>query len=347
MKRIGILSILVLFLYSAPVFGQQSTGSGSTLSGKVFTDYYWMAKNHNPDIQGENGFWIRRIYMTHEYTFNEAFSSRVRLEMNSAGDFETSAEMMPTVKDAYLKWQNDRHQIFAGISSTPTWGLTEDVWGYRSVEKSPLDLYDFGSSRDMGLSFKGELGNSGNLNYHLFLGNGNSNKPEINTGKKVMFSLAYNVTEHIVVQGYADYNESGDEPGSRDSFTSQVFAGYQSEQLNIGALYANQQREGLLGAPNRSLDLVSVFANAKFSDTVKGYLRADHMFDPYVGGSDNSYIPFAENAESTFLVGGADISLQENIHLMPNIEAIVYGEGTFGQSPDTDIIPRVTLFYEF
>ncbi|MDZ7680517.1 MAG: hypothetical protein U5J63_02115 [Fodinibius sp.] len=67
---------------------------------------------------------------------------------------------------------------------------------------------------------------------------------------------------------------------------------------------------------------------------------------PDPGGSGNSYIPFAEGVESTFMVAGADILLAEQVHLMPNIEAIAYGEDAFGQTPETDIIPRLTLFYK-
>ena len=342
--RIVYVGILFLFLYTMPTTAQVSIGEDATLSGRVYSDYYRMAQHHNDDIEGKNGFWFRRIYVTYNRDLNESFSTRVRLEMNSAGDFQSDPEMIPNVKDAYLKWDNEDHQILAGISSTPTFGLTEDVWGYRSVEKSPQDLYDYGSSRDFGLAFKGEFGSSDKLNYHLFIGNGNSNKPDINKGKKVMFSLGYDVTDHIVIQGYMDYNSQTNDP---DSYTGQLFGGYRSENLNLGGLYSSQYHEGMLGFSSRTLDLVSVFTNFKISDVAKGYIRADHLFDGYRGGNDNSYIPFAEGVESTFLVGGADFLLSDQIHLMPNIEAIVYGENRQGVSPDTDIIPRLTLFWEF
>lgn len=344
MNRIVVLCTLFLCLFSAQSFAQVSVGEKGELSGNVFMDYYWVAQNHDTDIEGKNGFWIRRIYLTYERQFNEAFSSRVRLEMGSAGDFESDPEMIPNVKDAYLKWQNDNHQILAGISSTPTWGLVEDVWGYRSVEKSPLDLYDFGSSRDFGLSFKGNVDKAGKLKYHFFFGNGNSNKPEIDAGKKFMFSLGYNVTENFVVEGYADWNDSST---GLDTYTAQLFAGYQSKDYNFGALAAYHDSGPLDIANDVGIDLVSVFGNAAFNDNTKVFLRADHLFESYEGGSDNSYIPFAEGVESTFIVGGADVLLADQIHLMPNVEAIVYGKNAFGAAPDTDIIPRLTLFYEF
>lgn len=344
MKRIYFLCLAFLCLLTLKSKAQVSVGDKGELSGLAFADYYWLAHHHNPNLENKNGFWFRRIYLTYDYSFSESFSSRLRLEMNSAGDFESSQEMIPEVKDAYLKWQNERHEITAGISGVPALGLVEDVWGYRSVEKSPLDLYSFTSSRDLGLSFKGRIDTDEKLSYHFFVGNGNSNRPDIDKGKKFMMSLGYNITDHLVVEGYADYNDA---TNGRDHITAQFFAGYQSEDINLGALYAYQQRESLQGMSSSKLDLVSAFSNLAVNESIKVYLRADHLFDPYEGGSDNAYIPFAEGVESTFVVGGLDILLEDQIHLMPNVESIIYGENIEGITPLTDVIPRLTLFYEF
>lgn len=344
MKRTGSLCIVLLCLITTQISAQVTVGEKGKLSGNVFADYYWIAQNNNADLEDKNGFWFRRIYLTYDRQISGAFSSRLRLEMASAGDFESDPKMIPNVKDAYLKWQNDRHQVLAGISSTPTWGLVEGFWRYRSVEKTPLDLYNFGSSRDFGLSFEGKLDKAGKVDYHFFLGNGNSNRPEINKGKKFMLSLGYNITEHIVVEGYADWNN---DPNGLDSYVAQLFAGYRSDKFTIGALGAYRELGSFDDIQEVTLDLASLFTHMSLSDKVRVFLRADHRFDGYTNGSDNSYLPFAEGVESTFMVGGADILIEKNIHLMPNIEAIVYGENAFGQSPDTDIIPRLTLSYKF
>jgi hypothetical protein len=160
MKTSGLLGALLL-LWASTTFAQSNLIKNGEFSGRVYSDYYWMAANHDPDLVGENGFWIRRVYFTYDQEISDAFSARFRLEGNSPGDFSTSAKISPVVKDLYLRWTRGQHQIEAGISSTPTFGLVEDVWGYRSVEKTPLDMQDFASSRDFGLSFEGELDQDG------------------------------------------------------------------------------------------------------------------------------------------------------------------------------------------
>lgn len=344
MKRSALLCLALLFISTSSAWAQVKVGDRGKLSGLVFGDYYWMAQNHNAELEGNNGFWIRRIYLTYDHQISEAFSGRVRLEMDSEGDFVTDSKLEPSVKDAYLKWSNEEHAIIAGISSTPTLGLAEDIWGYRSIEKSPLDLYDFASSRDFGIAFKGNLDEADRLNYHFMFANGNSNSTELNKGKKFMLSLSYDLTDHLVIQGYGDWN---DNPGSTDTYTMQGVMGYMSDNLSVGGLYAHQIRENATIDGDLELDLISVFANARLSQQLKIFSRVDHMFDPNPSGPGNDYLPISDQAESTFIAAGVDVGLHEQVHLMPNIEAVVYGENEEGVQPDTDLIPRLTLFFTF
>lgn len=341
MKYVTLLISIILFAVS-PVSAQVQLGESGTLSGRVFSDYYWFASHHDDAVEGQNGFWFRRVYLTYDREISESFTSRVRLEMSSEGDFLTNAKMSPVVKDLYLRWQNDFHQVTAGLTSTPTWGLVEDVWGYRSVEKTPLDLFDFGSSRDIGLSVRGQFDEQGTLEYQFMIGNGNSNRTELNKGKKVMLSLAYHVTEHIVGQVYGDWNSL---PNEVDIITIQGFLAYRAENMSAGLLYAHQKRT--LPLADLDLDLASVFTNFRLSETAKGFFRVDHSFNPVPGIGSNDYIPINSTTESTFMVGGVDMEVGPDIHLIPNIETIVYGEGPGGTTPSTDLIPRLTLFYRF
>ncbi len=345
MRRIAILCLLFLSISISRSFAQVNVGESSKLSGLVYSDYYWMASSHDESLEGSNGFWIRRIYFTYDHKVNESFSSRLRLEMNGEGDFTTSARMTPVVKDAWLKWENERHQILAGISPTPTFELVRDTWGYRAVEETPLNLQNFGSSRDFGIAAKGTIGEDEKLGYHVMVGNGHGhNGAEIDKGKKLMLSISYQLTDQWVVEVYGDRNSlSGDQSWT----TLQGFAGYRTEDLSFGALYARQHRSRPAPLGDLNLDIASVFARAAFTASTTGFFRVDHMFDPNPAGSNISYIPFSDDAESTLLIGGVDIAIDSGIHLIPNIEAVIYGETPLGNTPKSDLIPRLTLFYQF
>jgi hypothetical protein len=344
MKRIAFICSLLVLLSAYFALAQINVGDSGTIKGTVFGDFYWIPLNHNSDLEGNNGFWFRRIRFTYDRDLSESFSSRFRLDMSSEGDFLTNSSIVPSVKDAYLKWANDAHAVYAGITSVPTWGVIEDVWGYRSVEKTPLDLQGFGSSRDFGIKIQGKIGDEEKVGYNFMLGNGNSNRNELNQGKKFMLAVNYQLTDHWIVEGYGDFNG---QPNNQNIYTAQGFLGYQSDALNFGALYAYQFRNNTLVAGDLNLNLASIFANLQVSNKVTSFLRVDHMFDPNPRGEGIDYIPFSDQAESTLIIAGADILLEDNIHLIPNFESVFYGESALGNTPDTDLIPRITLYYNF
>ena len=81
MRYIYLIGLLFLGLSITQSQAQDSKDKG-TFSGLAFADYYWVSQHHNPNLENQNGFWFRRIYLTHEYSFSDAFSSRLRLVMN-------------------------------------------------------------------------------------------------------------------------------------------------------------------------------------------------------------------------------------------------------------------------
>lgn len=351
MKLIGLVcTILMGALCLNTANAQVNIGDEAKISGTVFSDYYYVAQNHNEDFEGENGFWFRRVRFTYDRTINDNFSARLRLDMSSDGSFgDAASKMTPSVKDAYLKWKKGNHSISVGITPPPIWREVEGAWGYRSLEKSPLDRYGMGSSRDFGISFTGKLGEAEKLDYHFMVGNGNSNRAnEINKGKKFSLSLGYPVTENIYLEVYGDYD---DREGDTDRSVLQGFGSYSTESLTLGVVYAVQNRENartvLTGTEDLSVSLGSVFANFAISDNVIGILRLDHAFDGVPGTDDDDYLPISSATSSTLFIGGLDFEVGPGINLMPNVEAVFYGEDDNGFSPDTDLIPRLTLAYDF
>ncbi len=338
MKRIFWIFLSTIMLCTSLGLAQKK---GVKISGYMFGDFYWVAANHHSDLVDRTGFWFRRIYLTFDYGISDDFSTRLRFEMSSPGDFTTSAKMSPSVKDAYLKWKISSHAIVFGLSGTPTWGIIEKLWGYRSVEKTPLDLQKgFGSSRDLGIALKGTFDEDKSVYYHFMLGNGHGTKSEVNKQKKIFLSLGYN-RKPLVVEGYADW---GDSPGENNSiYTLQGFAAYKTDLWRAGIQFAQQTRQMGTGSADLNLKIASIFAAYKISEKVSIFGRFDHMFEPNPKGESISYIPFSDTAKSNFIVGGVDITPVKNVHIIPNVEAVLYSGGG---DPDADIIPRLTVFYE-
>lgn len=340
MKWYTVAVSLVLLTTTIRPAGAQQEGK---ISGYMFGDYYFVAANHNSTIKNQNGFWFRRIYVTYDKGLSSEFVTRFRIEMSSPGDFgATSIKLTPIVKDAYVKWSRSRQNILFGVSASPTWEVVERIWGYRSVEKTPLDLQRMGGSRDFGIAFQGAVDPNKKLSYHLMFGNGSDTGSEVDKEKKVYLSLTAVPVKGLTIEGYTDYEGR---PAGKGRYVFQGFASYERPDFRAGAQISQQTRKSGTSAPNTKLGVVSVFAAGRLAPKAWALARFDRMFNPNSEGDKIPYIPFHKTAKSSLLILGFDLLPIKDVHVIPNVEAVFYGGVT--PKPGSDAIPRLTLYYIF
>ncbi len=329
-------------LVQAPSHDTPASDPGVKISGYVFGDYYWMADHHDAGLKDRNGFWVRRTYLTFDKRHSPDFDWRLRLEMNSAGDFTSKSKLNPFIKDAWLRWQYaENHQTYLGMSPTASTNQVDRIWGYRSVEKSALDLQKWDSTRDLGVALRGTLDSNGKTRYHFMLGNGSGSGSETDSGKKVQLAMSFHPTDAVTAEFYTDYE---DRPLQAYRRTFQGFLAYQHDRGRLGLQYAHQTRSG---SPDLELDLISVWGVLKFTGNGSLFARYDRSFDPNPDGAGIAYLPFDPTAESHFFLGGIDFQIGDNLNLMPNVEVIRYAKQEDGTRPTTDFVPRMSFFYDF
>jgi hypothetical protein len=312
------------------------------LSGLAFGDYYWIASSDNEELSGQHGWWFRRIYVTMDTELGGDFDFRFRLEARSPGDFESSVALIPFVKDAWVRWRLKRQQFYLGIVSDPTWELVEGTWGYRDVEKTPLDLQRMGSSRDFGVSGKGPISRNGVVQYHAMLGNGSSTRGELNEGKKAYLALNL-FPGDFIIQAYADF-EQRDENADRS--TLQGFAAWRTDAGRVGVQFAHQERDEGEGV-TMDLDVLSVWGVWNASEKLSLLARYDKMFDPNPEAEKIPYVPFSSLGKSNLVLVGLDWTLVDRFHLIPNIQAVFYDAAGDTEAPASEVIPRITFSVTF
>ncbi len=342
---VGIVFCVLMLLNAGDVLAK------GKFSGHMFGDYYYYISSHHDDLEDDHGFWFRRIYFTYDYKLGDTkFSSRLRLEMANSGAYDAATgsvtngtTMSHVIKDAYLKYAcADDHALYMGISSTPTWGAVEKQWGYRAVEKTPLDLYKFGSSRDVGVALKGKMGP---VKYHYMFGNGNGIKSENNNDKKIYISLGYDEIEGLLLEIYGDVEWR---PNDEDRYTYQCFAAYKGDSYRVGLQFAGQTRSaGNAGASAETYTLISGYGAYEISNLLAVFARIDKLFDPVPDGDKIAYIPIDNTTEFIFIVFGLDISPVSKVHFIPSLEFVVYDDNNTGTTPDNDMIGRMTACWKF
>ncbi len=346
--RAGLLAAFPLLAVLALAWPRgaaaQEERSGPRLSALAFGDAYGVISSHRPELEGDNGFWFRRLYLTLDHAVDDRLSGRLRLEAASPGDFTSNDRLEPFVKDAWIQWRYaGRHLLQLGLIRTPTWELAEETWGERPLEKAPMDLQRMGSSRDTGIAFKGKLGAGARLAYHVMLGNGSGVGSETNEGKKVMGSLSFRPIPRVVLEVYADHENR---PGRTDRTTLHLFGAYARERWRMGAQVARQERE-TPGGGEESLDLASIYSIWTVTEKVLVIARADRLFDPNPEGATIPYLPLDPTARATLLMAGLDLRVHPNLSLLPNVEAVLYDGDGPGPEPDDDLMVRGTFFFRF
>lgn len=340
-----VLRAIVLSLLAAPALLAQEKPWWETtkFSAVAFGDAYAVAGHHDEAIDGRDGFWIRRIYLTMDQKLSDTLGARLRLEMAHPGDFISSASMEPFVKDAWLRWRrSEALSLIVGIQPTPPYESVEEFWGYRAVEKTPLDLQRWRSTRDFGVALRGRAGEGKTLLYHAMVGNGSSTGPETNEGKLAALAVGWAPAASTIVELYADHEGR---PGGTDRTTFQGFVAVRQDRWRAGLQYATQQRDRD-DAESLRLDLASAFAVWNVRDDVSALVRIDRMFDPNPEGDRIPYLPFDPTAESMLLIAGVDFRIHPRFGVVPNVEWIAYDADT-GTDPDDDLMARLTFYYSF
>jgi hypothetical protein len=339
MKKINNILILAVLLLLIPFSLLKGEGK---LSGLMYGDYYYAFKNHDATIENNNGFWFRRIYFTYDNTLTDKIAMRFRLEMNNPGDFKTSTTMIPSVKDAYLSAKIGKHTLMLGLIGTPMYDNVEDFWGYRAMEKTPIDLFKFGSSRDLGIGLKGALDNKNKLTYTIVFGNGSNTKSETDRGKAVYGRLNFQPIPSLFFEFYADYINLGND-SSVNVF--QAFAGMKGKWGRCGFNFG--VRNSKQAAVSSDMKFVSVFGVFKLCQKMEFIARYDRLLDPNPNGSKIDYIPMANNVKANVFLTGLGWSLTENIKVIPNIKYVFYDAPASGDKPKADFYTYLTLYFKF
>ncbi len=308
------------------------------LGGLAYLDAYYRLASPDSARVDLHGFTYRRLYLTTDVGFSDAFSARARLE---AGDGTLGPRgAVPFVKDLYLRWQAPgEHRLTLGITPPPAFDVTEDAWGYRSLERTVMDLSGVVSSRDLGLRADGPIpsGPDGLLRYGLMVGNNEGVFPEDDRHKRGYAQLQVRPAAPAV---FALGGTLAAFPDDRETDRAlHALAAYVADAWRAGvegyvrALGFEGTEEELTGAG------VSIFAVAEVADGVELVGRFDRVRRE----------AFADDAEGAVETGYGSLALLgvsyapiEYVRLTPNLR----WARTDG-AEDADVLARFTVDFSF
>ena len=337
--------VLAVALAAATIAPAAASAEGK-FGALVFGDYYNFFEDHDSLTATQNGFWIRRVNLTWDEKFDDAFSARLRIETASPGSFlpDNQDIMITYMKDAWLRWKHGNQNVYLGLTQTPSHSFIEEFWGYRYLEKIPGELQGYYGSRDMGLAALGTIGEAKRFGYHVMVGNGSGTRNELDGRKKASGAVRFQLTKALVVEVYGDYE---DRAYDTDRMTFRGSLGYKAERVR-GAVEYIQQTRDQSNADSYDLQVVSGFAAGQVAEKVWLVGRVDRAMDPGASNPGAPYFPMSSQVASTFVLVGVELKARENIAFTPNVEMAFYDSPDDGApKPENDILGRVTFMYKY
>ena len=377
LKRFAVALILMALVFS-------NAYTQGKFSGHVFADYYYNITrdaSFNPNqtapanaaISGSapgnktmQAFQIRRVFFTYDYDISEQFSSRFRLEADQSAN-ASNGKIGVAVKDAYLKWKNifSGSDLIFGIQPPPAFDVSEALWGYRSVEKTIMDLRGIVSSRDQGISLRGKLTDDGMFNYCVMIANNSSNAPETDKYKRYYTQIYIKPIANLQTTIYYDYKaqseiahayQTGRQLNNAVS-TFALFAGYsQPSQYTFGiegffSITSNGLKDTVAKSYSSKNSLgLSVFGSYYILPELAAIVRYDR-YSPSMEekGTDPVFVGTAasNNVNRDYIIVGVAYKVDKNVSIIPNILYEMYDPPKGTKSPDASMTARFTLYYVF
>jgi len=371
------------------------------LWGLTFGDFYYDAHadasnrgpetNYNGVPTYRNAFQFRRIYLGYDYDINKKFSAELLLSSEPSANTNVSGTTSISNSDNladnkmsfFIKLFDLRVRsvwsgtdLVIGEQLTPlTVMLTEQIWGYRSVEKTIADfhksnLYDIGAGLQG--TFDPEMKNFG---YDVLIADNSQSAllsaANANTGfYKIFYGDVYAklLNKTLIFDLYADYVKTAPATavlGGQDHSMIKGFAAYTTPKITFGVeAYTEQIVNGLTNVTNgkvgenATVEAISLYSHGAICKDWGFFARYDsynpdndfNASDVYTSNTNlGAYSPFTKEH---FITAGLDYSPAKNVHFMPNIWFIQYEDlrdpATTGYLPDSHVLVyRVTFFYQF
>jgi len=379
MKKLQLIMI-ALFFISLNGFSQKDTAQtkkafvpSGKIWGQIFGDYtYKLSANtfnmnntqYSANPKDFNSFDFRRIFLGYDYDISEKFTSAFLLA--SDGQVASDGSRSIYVKGANLKWKNifKNIDLIVGQQQTSTYSVASNTWGYRSLEKTIMDMRKIGVSYDFGACLQGKFNKNGDYGYSLMIGNGSGSKPENDKFKKKYIDLWGKFLDKKLILDIGGDNEIAQtSPYKKSKTTVKGFISYQMEKFTIcfeafsqlqknNTTYTEPVPSVLKDTTNAVASGITLFAKGMINSKLGWVVRYDHYNpDTKFNANDVYAASYPSFYTESFVLAGLDYTVAENIHVMPNIWYDKYDNRAvaFNKLSKTsyDLAARITVSYVF
>ena len=222
------------------------------------------------------------------------------------------------LKKAQLDWKSPAGKITLGMQGMNVFNVTEKTWGFRFIEKSPMDKHKFSSSADMGVGYSGKLND---LSCSILSTNWTGYKKEENDAfKKTSIQLVYGEKKLVKNDGLnVGASFSFESYFDEESYMKSVmafFGGYAGNGLRIGGefdMYTDSNGD-------KTKQIIAFYGSYKITDNLECLTYVD-MYDPDTATDEDG---------ETYVIAGMNYYATKGLTVTPNIRLTSNEDGSDG-----------------
>ena len=272
----------------------------------------------------KSGFSFDRIYFTYQNTLSDKTSFKFQTDVGRFNFIDKDASnnivigvqsnLFTYIKKAQLDWKSSIGKITLGMQGMNIFNVIEKTWGFRFIEKSPMDKHKFSSSADMGVGFSGKMSK---LSYSILFTNGSGyKKQETDAYKKISTQLVYGQKKLANEDGFnIGISESYEPYNQNDTkIVRSLFGGYAGGGLRIGGEFDMHTDSG----EDETKQIMAFYASYKVMDNLEGLVYVD-IYDPNIS---------IDNDSETYIILGMNYYPSKGLIITPNIRTTSFDNGS-------------------
>ena len=301
----NLLVFIFLIILTTKVLHSQTNDETFTPDGKPLALIF---SNFNTQFSDGNvmpAFDITRAYLGYEYNFTPEWYARVVLDFGDprAGRNQFSAFL----KNAYLQYSKERLAVYFGMIATTQFKVSENIWGYRYIEESYQDLYNFNSSADLGITVEYSFSDMISADISVMNGEG-YRRMQSDEFLRPGAGITLKPANYLTARVYADY--MGKEVKQQSLAT---FLAYTGTQFTAGAEYNYQHNVNM--AEGQHMYGPSFFTTYRPTESLKIFGRFDKLNSSTLAGETE---PWQISDDGNLLMAGFEISPAKGVKFAPN-----------------------------
>lgn len=322
--KVALFIMSILILSSISIAQEKSK---EKISGVTF---FHFTHNTADNLEVNNQFEFNRVYFTYENQIADNLKYKFQVDV---GRSDEDSRLQVYLKNAKVDWKNSFGTISIGLQGMNMFSIQEKNWGYRFIEKMPMDKNKFSSSADLAIGYSNTF--SKNIHMSVLISNGAGyKKPEDDKYKKISAQFAYGQTKLSSKDGFNlggvfSYEPYDFEESTEAKTVFGAFAGYAGSGLRAGVEFDTYT----MGGADLSKQIISLYANYELSDALQAFARVD-VYDPNTDADDDG---------NNYLLGGLVWTPVKGLNIAPNIRYTSYQE----ENKDEDTLFKVDFQFKF